>query len=37
MIHVWHLFAGMVPESDEALASLGRWIAARVASPLGQP
>lgn len=29
MIHVWHVFAGMVPESDEALATLGRWIEAR--------
>jgi monoterpene epsilon-lactone hydrolase len=26
MIHVWHVFAGMVPESDVALASLGAWI-----------
>jgi acetyl esterase/lipase len=30
MIHVWHLFAGMAPESDEALATLGRWIEALV-------
>jgi acetyl esterase/lipase len=32
MIHVWHVFAGMVPESDEALATLGRWIATRVST-----
>lgn len=30
MIHVWHVFAGMVPESDVALADLGRWIEARL-------
>jgi monoterpene epsilon-lactone hydrolase len=26
MIHVWHVFAGMIPESDVALARLGAWI-----------
>ncbi len=26
MIHVWHLFAGMVPESDAALGVLCRWL-----------
>jgi len=31
MIHVWHVFAGMVPESDVALATHGRRIATRVA------
>jgi monoterpene epsilon-lactone hydrolase len=30
MIHVWHVFAGMVPESDVALATLGGWIEARL-------
>ena len=30
MIHVWHLFAGMVPESDASLASLGAWIKQRL-------
>ena len=30
MIHVWHVFAGMVPESDVALADLGRWIETRL-------
>lgn len=32
MIHVWHVFAGMVPESDVALAVMGRWIGARLSS-----
>jgi acetyl esterase/lipase len=32
MIHVWHLFAGMVPESDVALAELGQWIHTRLTS-----
>jgi acetyl esterase/lipase len=31
MIHVWHLFAGMVPESDAALATLATWITKRLA------
>jgi acetyl esterase/lipase len=30
MIHVWHAFAGMVPESDAALARLADWITARL-------
>jgi monoterpene epsilon-lactone hydrolase len=32
MIHVWHVFAGMVPESDVALAELGRWIQATLSA-----
>jgi acetyl esterase/lipase len=32
MIHVWHVFAGMVPESDVALAELGRWIEATLSA-----
>jgi epsilon-lactone hydrolase len=32
MIHVWHVFAGMVPESDVALAKMGRWIKVRLAA-----
>ena len=32
MIHVWHVFAGMVPESDVALAALGGWIDARLSA-----
>jgi monoterpene epsilon-lactone hydrolase len=27
MIHVWHVFAGRVPESTEAVARAGAWIA----------
>jgi acetyl esterase/lipase len=30
MIHVWHLFAGNVPESDDALAAFAAWIRARL-------
>jgi acetyl esterase/lipase len=26
MPHVWHLFAGVVPEADDSLASLGLWL-----------
>lgn len=29
LIHVWHFFAGAVPEADEALARIGRFIEAR--------
>ena len=32
MIHVWHVFAGMVPESDVALAALGGWIEGTLAT-----
>jgi acetyl esterase/lipase len=32
MIHVWHVFAGMVPESDVALAAMGRWIDMRLSA-----
>lgn len=28
MIHIWHAFAGLVPESDRDLATLGRWVRA---------
>jgi acetyl esterase/lipase len=30
MIHVWHVLAGLVPESDEALAKLADWIRTRL-------
>jgi acetyl esterase/lipase len=30
MIHVWHAFAGLVPESDAALARLAEWIQKRL-------
>jgi acetyl esterase/lipase len=30
MIHVWHVFAGMVPESDVALTAMGQWIDMRL-------
>ncbi len=32
MIHVWHVFAGMVPESDVALSDLGGWIERRLSA-----
>lgn len=31
MIHVWHAFAGVVPESDAAVARLAEWIKRRLA------
>jgi acetyl esterase/lipase len=33
MVHVWHMFAGMVPESDRALAVVADWITARLDAP----
>ena len=27
MPHVWHMFAGVLPEADSALRSMGRWLA----------
>ncbi len=32
MIHVWHAFAGLVPEGAEAMAAMGAWIRARLAA-----
>ena len=31
MLHVWHFFAGAVPEADEAIARVGAFIAKRAA------
>jgi monoterpene epsilon-lactone hydrolase len=31
MIHVWHVFAGRVPEATDAVAQAGAWIAAALA------
>lgn len=33
LIHVWHFFAGMVPEADEALARIGRFVESHTPSP----
>lgn len=33
MIHAWHLFAGAFPEAGEALGSVARWLAPRLAAP----
>jgi hypothetical protein len=30
MIHVWHLFTGLAPEADAALARLADWIKQRL-------
>lgn len=27
MPHVWHMFAGVLPEADHAIAAIGRWLA----------
>jgi acetyl esterase/lipase len=32
MIHVWHAFAGIVPEGAEALDRLAAWVRARLAA-----
>ncbi len=26
MPHVWHMFAGLLPEADEAIERIGRWL-----------
>lgn len=31
--HVWHMFAGMLPEADRAIDAIGRWLAAVVPRP----
>jgi acetyl esterase/lipase len=30
MIHVWHLFAGITPESDQALRTVAAWVRGRL-------
>ncbi len=30
MFHVWHIFAGYMPESDEAVAKIGEFVRARI-------
>jgi acetyl esterase/lipase len=32
MIHVWHAFAPLLPEADEAIARIGAWIRDRLAT-----
>jgi acetyl esterase/lipase len=32
MIHVWHIFTGLVPESEVALDDLATWIRKRVST-----
>lgn len=29
MVHVWHVFAGLAPESDRDLATVSRWVRSR--------
>jgi hypothetical protein len=31
MIHVWHVFTGLVPESDEAIAQVAGFLEGHVA------
>jgi acetyl esterase/lipase len=33
LIHVWHQFAGMIPEGTESVREVGQWIAARAGRP----
>lgn len=30
MVHVWHFFAGRVPEADDAIAAIARWLRPRL-------
>ncbi|MDP1818662.1 MAG: alpha/beta hydrolase [Acidimicrobiales bacterium] len=30
MVHVWHFFAGRVPEADEGIAAIARWLRPRL-------
>jgi epsilon-lactone hydrolase len=30
MVHVWHMFAPLLPEADQALDRIGAFVAARV-------
>ncbi len=33
MPHVWHAFAGLLPESDQAIERIGAWLQARTGRP----
>ncbi|MDO8614823.1 MAG: alpha/beta hydrolase [Dehalococcoidia bacterium] len=33
MIHVWHIFAAMLPEGQQAIDGIGRWVRGRIGSP----
>jgi acetyl esterase/lipase len=37
MPHVWHLFAGFLPEADTAMDQIGSWLAAQLAAPRSEP
>ena len=30
MIHVWHAFAPLLPEADEAVGRIGTWVRERL-------
>ena len=35
MPHVWHAFAGVLPEADDAIARIGSWLDERLAEDPG--
>lgn len=37
MPHVWHAFAGLLPEADQAIERIGSWLAQRVPASLFSP
>jgi epsilon-lactone hydrolase len=34
MIHVWHFFAGMLPEGQQAIDRIGAWVKERLGAPV---
>jgi len=34
MIHVWHFFAAMLPEGQQAIARIGEWVRQRLGAPV---
>jgi epsilon-lactone hydrolase len=34
MIHVWHFFAGMLPEGQQAIDRIGEWVRQRLGAPV---
>ncbi len=34
MIHVWHFFADMLPEGQQAIERVGEWVRQRLGAPV---
>ena len=37
MVHVWHIFAAMLPEGQQAIDRIGEWVRQRLPVPAAEP